>query len=296
MPNIVVRHPLPPYYDLAWTCQMHGWRHLAPFTWSEADASLSLALWVDGKAIDVVAWQEREALVTTIGSDRPLRAGVLRTVTGAIRRSLGLEVDTAHLHRVAAKAGPRYAALVRQGAGRLLRCPTVWEDAAKTLFTTNCSWALTEKVCRAICSPRFVPASPAGVYPFPPPEVFAHASPDALRGVMPIGYRAPSLIALARRCVADPGLGGIEGGGVSLEAATQLVSQMTGFGPYATCHLLVLAGHFGEIPFDSVVAAYVAQHFRTRNPRRFLARRYQGWGSDRWWGMKLEQILRRRDE
>jgi hypothetical protein len=270
MPNIVVRHPLPPYYDLAWTCQMHGWRHLAPFTWSEADASLSLALWVDGKAIDVVAWQEREALVTTIGSDRPLRAGALRAVTGAIRRSLGLEVDTAHLHRVAAKAGPRYAALVRQGAGRLLRCPTVWEDAAKTLFTTNCSWALTEKVCRAICSPRFVPASPAGVYPFPPPEVFAHASPDALRGVMPIGYRAPSLIALARRCV--------------------------GFGPYATCHLLVLAGHFGEIPFDSVVAAYVAQHFRTRNPRRFLARRYQGWGSDRWWGMKLEQILRRRDE
>jgi len=104
MSNIVVRHPLPPYYDLAWTCQMHGWRHLAPFTWSEADDSLSLALWVDGKAIDVVAWQEREALVTTIGSDRPLRAGVLRTVTGAIRRSLGLEVDTAHLHRVAPSA------------------------------------------------------------------------------------------------------------------------------------------------------------------------------------------------
>jgi 3-methyladenine DNA glycosylase/8-oxoguanine DNA glycosylase len=292
MTRTVIWKPLPPFYDLARTCHMHGWRHLAPFAWSNADDSLSLAIWIDGKPIDVVARQERDALVATIGSHRPLRAGVLRAVEGALRRSLGLEVDTAGLQKAAAKAGPRYAALVRQGAGRLLRSPTVWEDAAKTLFTTNCSWALTVKMCRIACSQLCATASPAGVYPFPSPEAFVHYSPDELRRIMPIGYRASSLIALAKRCVADPSLGGIEGGAVDFVAARHLVSQMAGFGPYATCHLLVLAGHFGDIPFDSVVASFVARHFRTKNPRRFLARRYRDWGPYRWWGMKLEQLLR----
>jgi 3-methyladenine DNA glycosylase/8-oxoguanine DNA glycosylase len=293
MPRTIIRQPLPPFYDLARTCHAHGWRHLAPFAWSEADDSLSWAIWIDGEPIDVVARQERDALVAVIGSHRPLRAGARRAVEGALRRSLGLEVDTAGLLKAAARAGPRYAALVRQGAGRLLRAPTVWEDAAKTLFTTNCSWALTVKMCRVACSRLCATASPAGVYPFPPPEVFVQYAPDELRGIMPIGYRAASLIALARRCVEEPGLGGIEGGALDVEAARHLVGQMAGFGPYATCHLLVLAGHFGDIPFDSAVASFVAHHFRTRSPRRFLARRYRTWGPYRWWGMKLEQLLRR---
>jgi 3-methyladenine DNA glycosylase/8-oxoguanine DNA glycosylase len=293
MPRTMIRQPLPPRYDLARTCHAHGWRHLAPFVWRDADEALSLAIWIDGTAIDGVAQQERDALVATIDSRRPLGARALRATEGALRRSLGLEVETAGLLKAAAKAGPRYAALVRQGAGRLLRAPTLWEDAAKTLFTTNCSWALTVKMCSVACGRLCAAASPAGVYPFPPPEVFVSYSPDELRRIMPIGYRAASLIALARRCAADPDLGGIEGEALDVEAARRLIGQLAGFGPYATSHLLLLAGHFGDIPFDSVVAAFVARHFRTRNPRRFLARRYRGWGPYRWWGMKLEQLLRR---
>ena len=34
----------------------------------------------------------------------------------------------------------------KQGAGRLLRSPTVFEDLVKMICTTNCSWALTEKM------------------------------------------------------------------------------------------------------------------------------------------------------
>ena len=37
----------------------------------------------------------------------------------------------------------RELAWVATGAGRMLRCPTVWEDVVKTLCTTNCSWGLT---------------------------------------------------------------------------------------------------------------------------------------------------------
>ena len=33
-----------------------------------------------------------------------------------------------------------------QGAGRLLRSPTVFEDLVKMICTTNCSWALTDKM------------------------------------------------------------------------------------------------------------------------------------------------------
>src|SRR6266545_2400997 len=47
-----------------------------------------------------------------------------------------------------------------RGAGRLLRSPTVFEDAVKTLCTTNCSWALTRLMVERLCA-RDAGAAPA---------------------------------------------------------------------------------------------------------------------------------------
>jgi hypothetical protein len=35
-------------------------------------------------------------------------------------------------------------------AGRLLVSPTVWEDLAKTLLTTNTTWGATVQMCRRL--------------------------------------------------------------------------------------------------------------------------------------------------
>ena len=80
----------------------------------------------------------------------------------------GSREDTAHaVLKAAENAGAEYVQLIRKGAGRLLRSPTLWEDAAKTLFTTNCTWALTRKMCEAVCSRAFIEPAPSGRYPFP---------------------------------------------------------------------------------------------------------------------------------
>src|SRR5205085_671502 len=41
---------------------------------------------------------------------------------------------------------PEFSWIARDGAGRLLRSPTVFEDLVKSITTTNCSWSLTRKM------------------------------------------------------------------------------------------------------------------------------------------------------
>ena len=287
-----MRYVAPRFYDLWTTCHMHGWRHLAPFKWDETRKALTYACLVDGEAVDVVATQNKRSVTVTLVSHHGLTSRTMRHLTAMIRRSLGLDVDTAPLLAVARRAGPAYGPLIRQGAGRLLRSPTLWEDAAKTLFTTNCSWALTERMCAAACAQMLSLPTPLGQYPFPSPARIAALSPARLRVVLPVGYRAPALRALAAAFARDPLLGGLEDGAFDSTTALATLRALDGFGPYAAAHLLLLANHCDEIPVDSVVVSYVRQHFRARHLQTFLSRRYRAWRPFRWWGYKLERIRR----
>ena len=42
-----------------------------------------------------------------------------------------MDLDISPVLKTAEKAGPEYVQLIKKGAGRLLRSPTLWEDAAK---------------------------------------------------------------------------------------------------------------------------------------------------------------------
>jgi 3-methyladenine DNA glycosylase/8-oxoguanine DNA glycosylase len=287
-----IRYATPRYYDLTTTCHMHGWRHLAPFAWDEARHALTFACLVDGAAVDVVVAQHRRAVAVTVLSHNDLKSGAKRRLDAMIRRSLGLDVDTAALLAVARRAGSASVPLIRRGVGRLLRSPTLWEDAAKTLFTTNCSWTLTERMCAGLCSERFSAPTPLGRHPFPPPARIAPLPPARLRAMVPVGYRAAALRALAAIFARDPLLGGLEVGALDYSRALTTVLALRGFGPYASAHLLLLANFCDAIPMDSAVGSYVRQHFRTRNPQAFLARRYEVWRPFRWWGYKIERMQR----
>lgn len=287
-----IRYATPRYYDLATTCHMHGWRHLAPFAWDDTRHTLTFTCLTDGEAVDVVAVQHQRAVAVTVLSHNGLRSGTKRRLDAMVRRSLGLDVDTTALLAVARRAGSGSAPLIRRGAGRLLRSPTLWEDAAKTLFTTNCSWALTERMCAGMCSERLSASSPLGRHPFPSPARIAPLPPARLRAMLPVGYRADALQALAATFARDPSLGGLETGVLDYPRAVATVLALKGFGPYASAHLLLLANYSDAIPMDSVVGSYVRQHFRTRNPQAFLARRYEAWRPFRWWGYKIERMQR----
>jgi N-glycosylase/DNA lyase len=289
------KYPRPRWYDLFLTCHTHGWINLAPFSWDETHGRLEFALLIDSQAVDASIQQDKRSMKAVICSEKKINSNSLKRLDVALARILGLKEETSELFKTALKIGGLYPKLMRKGAGRLLRGASLWEDAAKTLFTTNCSWALTQKMCEKICSSIFSIPSPSGRYPFPYPSSLAEESPDSLKKKMPIGYRAEYLKLLSESFMRDFNLANLEEKTMSYDEAYKKVAQLKGFGPYARTHLLILAGYFDKIPVDSEVSSYVLKNHKCRDVERFVDKRFAPWGRYRWWGLKFEKMLRRQN-
>lgn len=291
MAKITFTFKTPKFYDLYMICHVHGWKDLSPFSWDSEKHTIRFAALVEDQPVDIEAKQSVEIIKTTITSHEKLARSSIGKAKAIIRRSLGLDIDTSGLFYIAKKAEPKYVDLIKEGAGRLLRAPTLWEDAAKTLFTTNCSWSLTKKICNSACSERFTQSTPSGAFPFPSPENIAQYTAVQLKGMMPVGYRAAYLSPLAEIFTEDPTLNKIETNGLDYKSADKMIRGLKGFADYATAHLLILAGYYNEIPIDTVVISYLKRNHRVRKPKSFINRRYRKWGKYKWWGFKLEKML-----
>jgi 3-methyladenine DNA glycosylase/8-oxoguanine DNA glycosylase len=291
MVKTTITFECPKFYDLYMTCHVHGWKNLAPFSWDDKKNLLRFSALVENQPVDIEAKQSGQTLKATITSHQKLDRSSKSQAKTIITRSLGLDIDTAELLSVAKKTGPEYVKLIKKGAGRLLRAPSLWEDAAKTLFTTNCTWALTQKMCESACSKTFIQPAPSGAYPFPSPDKFVKYQPEELKQLMPVGYRAAYLNPLAKTFADDPTLEKVETNGFDYKSADKLVRDLKGFADYATAHLLILAGYYNEIPIDTVVVSYLKKNHRVRKPKSFIDRHYHKWGKYKWWGFKLEKML-----
>ncbi|HIJ54705.1 MAG TPA: hypothetical protein HPQ03_01130 [Deltaproteobacteria bacterium] len=296
MEKTSINFKCPSYYDLDMTCRAHGWKNLAPFSWNDDTRTLFFAVLCENNPLGVSVYQNRKSLDVEIASHNTLKKTDLSQTEAMIRRSLGLDLDISPVLKAAEKAGPEYVRLMKKGAGRLLRSPTFWEDAAKTLFTTNCTWSLTQKMCRAVCSSTFTEPAPSGMHPFPHPGRFARYSAKKLKAMLPIGYRADYFKELCDRFSKDPNMGGLEVNGYDYHHADQIVRRSKGFADYACSQLLVFAGYFHEIPVDTTVVAFLKRnHPRVRKPKSFIDRRYRKWGPYKWWGYKFDTMLARQN-
>lgn len=282
----------PKHYDLHMTCHAHGWKNLAPFKWSDESNSLSFVALIGEEPVDIEVVQNGKSVTATLHPHRKLDRKSLNDARQTITRSLDLKTETDSLLEVAEKFGEDYVNLIENGAGRMLHAPTLWEDAAKTLFTTNCSWSLTKKMCESACSEKFSEPAPSGRYPFPSAEKLSEYSAQNIGELIPVGYRADYLIELSKRFSEDPSLGGIESNGYDYKSAYKYVIDSKGFGDYACNHLLVLAGYYDRIPVDTVVVSYLKRNYRVRKPESFIKRKYGKWGKYMFWGLKLEKMLK----
>jgi len=138
-----------------------------------------------------------------------------------------------------------------QGAGRLLRSPTVFEDLVKMICTTNCSWALTQKMVTGLVE-SLGRESDDGHRTFPTPEAMALMPLKFYVNEVRSGYRAAYLKELADR-VASGALD-VEGWLRSPLATAELIKEMRGVkgvGPYAAENLLKLLGRYDGLALDS---------------------------------------------
>ena len=175
---------------------------------------------------------------------------------------------------------PRLAWAVAAGGGRLLRSPTVFEDAVKTLCTTNCTWALTRTMVRNLVD-RLGATGPGGARTFPGAGALA-ARPEAFfREAIRAGYRAGAMRSIAREVASGAlDIEGWRGSALATDDLAARVRELPGFGPYATEHLLRLLGRYDHLALDSWTRSKLA---RVRGLRRqpsdgAIARWYRPYG------------------
>jgi len=201
----------------------------------------------------VVAAGTGVARVTLLGPR--VRPGEADQARAQMKRILRLDEDLSPFYALAT-ADPTLA-WVAEGAGRLVRSPTVFEDVAKTLCTTNCSWAGTQRMIGAlvehlgVAAPGAPPTGAAG-RTFPTPEAMAGADERFYREVVRAGYRGPYLIALAT-AVADGtlDLDALSDPNLDDDEVDLRLQALPGIGPYAASHAMVLLGRYSRLVLDS---------------------------------------------
>jgi 3-methyladenine DNA glycosylase/8-oxoguanine DNA glycosylase len=277
--------PTPPQFNFKRTALSHGWYGLPPFAFDKDSWALSRVITFDkGKPLTVTITAGDGALKLT--APRKLGQRAAEKVVRDIRHVLRMDDDmTAFYSSVAAHRD--FAWIAGSGAGRLLRSPNVFEDLVKTICTTNCSWAATEKMVNALVN-ELGEAAQGGGRTFPTPEAMAAADEKFYWEKIRAGYRAPYLKELAVR---------VASGDLNVEAwlASELptdklkreMKQVKGVGTYAAENLLKLIGRYDGLALDSWVRGKFAKlHNKGRAADdKKIARHYSRFGQ--WQGLAL---------
>jgi 3-methyladenine DNA glycosylase/8-oxoguanine DNA glycosylase len=235
----------------------HGWYDLPPFEWDEPKKTLGFVFLEGECPVQVRVRRAASGLVATaapaagapsypfeedlpVSSDVPSRASVL----GALRRVFDLKAELSSFHALCA-GDPRFAWIARRGAGRILRAPTLFEDAVKVLATTNCTWGLTKVMVTNLIG-RF---GHGGAFP---PAAFVAGLRAKELEALKFGYRAAYLARFADRVASGAlDLSRWEDAALSDGEVEAAIRAEKGFGPYAADTLGRLLGRHGKLGLDS---------------------------------------------
>src|SRR5947208_2497084 len=163
----------PPGFNFHRTVLSHGWCELLPFEIDRAKWKLTRVLDLDrAKPVTVEITARKRAIKIDVSRSVGERAA--QQIIGDARHMFRLDDDLQKFYELML-ADSEFAWIAQQGAGRLLRSPTVFEDLVKMICTTNCSWALTEKMVNGLVS-ELGTASNDGRKSFPTATVMARQS------------------------------------------------------------------------------------------------------------------------
>jgi 3-methyladenine DNA glycosylase/8-oxoguanine DNA glycosylase len=235
--------------DFARTIVSHGVAELTPNRVALDTRTLETTLPVRGGARTVrLTAQDGKLLVDMIDGRSGTRAS--DTLAATVAHMFRLDEDLSAFYRTVFEDAE--LAWCAEGAGRMLRAPTVFEDVVKTISTTNTSWSGTRKMTHALVDNLGVKA-PGGGRSFPTPEAMAEVDEGFYREVVRAGYRGPYFRQLATdvaegtidlEALHDPDL-------PDDEAAARLLA-LPGVGPYAAAHVMLMSlGRYSRLVIDS---------------------------------------------
>ena len=277
--------PTPLDFNFRRTVMSHGWCALLPFEFDKTTWTLIRVLDA-GEATPVTVRITSAKRALAIELSRRLKKASVENVIRDVRHMFRLDDDLQVFYK-SVSAEAEFAWIADEGAGRLLRSPTVFEDLVKMICTTNCSWALTEKMVAGLVN-ELGKVSDDGRKSFPSAAAMARRPVGFFRDKIRSGYRAPYLKELAQR-VARGSLE-VESWLTSDLPVAELLKEMKsvkGVGNYAAENLLKLLGRYDGLALDSWTRAQFA---RVRNQDRAandkkISRFYARFGS--WRGLVL---------
>ena len=277
--------PTPRDFNFWHTAFSHGWCALPPFSHDRTTRTLSRIFSLrDSHAVACSITSRGSTVRIHLTPSAVLTPTQQKSLVLQVRTCLRLDEDFREFHREARRY-PAHRWIANSGAGRLLRAPTVFEDAVKMICTTNCTWALTTLMVSNLVQSAGARA-PGGGCAFPTAEAIARLGERILRKEVKAGYRAPYIASLAE-AVASEKLD-IESWRHSHLSTDQLFLEMRsvkGIGPYAAGNLLKLVGRYDYLGLDSWVRArYYELHRKGRKVKDgTLERDYDKYG--KWRGL-----------
>ncbi len=277
---------VPKPYTFAVSVCDHGWPSLAPNQWLAASATLQRVEQLATGRVVLLRLSNvdaGDAILVRIAvlADGPLTPAETAEIRATVRWMLKLDEDFTAFY--AAVGGHEHIGrVVQQGRGRLLRSPTLWEDVVKTIATTNVTWGNTQSMMQRLVKQLGAPfpLDPT-LHAFPTPAQVATADPTIFAEVIRMGYRNAYVQQLAEEIVTGArDLEALKVAKLPAAALKKALKSIKGVGDYAAHTLLMLLGHYSELPIDSELRSHVTRRYFKGELRsdQEMAAIYAAWG------------------
>ena len=277
---------VPKPYTFATSVCDHGWPSLAPNQWLAENQMLQRVEQLTTGRVVLLQMTGVDAGDTIrihldVQANGVLTAAEATEIGTAVRWMLKLDEAFADFYALAAQHA-HIGRVVAQGRGRLLRSPTLWEDVVKTIATTNVTWGNTKGMIQRLVDQLGTPfpLNPA-LHAFPTPAQVAAADPALFRTDIRMGYRNAYVQELAKAIVAgERDVEVLKQAKLSATEVKKAVKSIKGVGDYAAHTLLMILGHYSELPIDSELRSHVTRRYFGGEVRsdKEMAAIYADWG------------------
>jgi 3-methyladenine DNA glycosylase/8-oxoguanine DNA glycosylase len=294
--TLTLRGPGGEPVDLQRTVVSHGLTELPPMRVHPDESGFDVVLAMPrGRPVRVRVRPAGRTRARISARPRPTGKAQEVAIADGVRHLLRLDQDLSVLYALLADDEQLKWAI--EGAGRLMRGQTVFEDVVKTICTTNCTWSATVRMVSALVRELGEPArgEPADTEHrgFPSPVAMAQADDAFYTDVVRAGYRGPYLRTLAT-AVAE--------GALDLEAlATATTDELpddelerqllaiAGIGPYAAAHVMMLLGRHSRLVLDSWTRPKYAKLNGRKAKDTAIVKRFRRYGP--WAGLAFWLLL-----
>jgi 3-methyladenine DNA glycosylase/8-oxoguanine DNA glycosylase len=255
-----------PPFSLPAVIESHGWIRLAPFRKEDHASAFNYVLRLDsGRVVDLRIEEYDGGVI--VNTSQTLSESDVNEAINKVRWMLALEQDFTNYYALV-RNEPKLAHAEAKASGRVLRCPTLFEDIVKTILTTNTLWAGTIRMTETLVSLYGDPleADPSR-RAFPTPERLAELDEETLRGTARLGYRAPYILELARRTASgELNLETLKNSDLPTSEVRKYLMSIKGVGGYAAANLLMILGRYDYIPVDSWALKLVSHEWHGGAP------------------------------